>query len=128
MAVAPVVTNTQAVVTVSGDYDKLKAFFDGIQHMPLFSSIKTLEITSLEKIITDPNITATKKPEFVISAKLALDFGYLNRVQIDSNNLKDFQPTIDSKTLQSLGEYTAKPMPVISTGDIVVGVNNPFMP
>ncbi len=129
LAVVPVVANTQAVVTVSGDYNKLKAFFDGIQHMPLFNSVKSLEITSLEKTLTDPNATAVKTPEFIISAKLTLDFGHLNRVQIDNNNLKSFQPEIDSKTLQNLGAYIAtKDVPAINTSDITTGVSNPFLP
>ena len=69
------------------------------------------------------------KKSWFISAKLTLDFGHLNRVQIDNNNLKSFQPEIDSKTLQNLGAYIAtKDVPAINTSDITTGVSNPFLP
>ncbi len=124
-AIAPVVANTQATVTVAGDYDNLKVFFDGIQRMPLFNSVKSLEITSAEKKSTDP---AVKKVEYVIAAKLVIDFGYLSQVNVDNSSLKIFEPTIDTKVLDSLAEYTTKTIPNIETGDSVVGVANPFLP
>jgi Tfp pilus assembly protein PilO len=125
MAVAPVVSNIQTVVSVEGDYDKLKAFFNGVQRMPLFNSIKTLDIVSTEKIQTDP---AVKKVEYVITAKLAIDFGYLGRLQADNNNLKNIEPIIDSKTLDGLDAYTTKTIPEINTNNMVVGSSNPFLP
>jgi hypothetical protein len=125
VAIAPVVANTQATVTVAGDYDNLKVFFDGIRRMPLFNSIKSLEIISAEKNSTDP---AVKKVEYVIAAKLVIDFGYLSQVKVDNNSLKIFEPTIDTKVLDSLVEYTTKTIPNIETGDSVVGVVNPFLP
>jgi len=131
LALVPTVTNTQAIVTVTGEYEKLKAFFDGVQHMPLFNLVKSLDITSVEKASMDPMV---KSSEFLITAKLTIDFGQLKLVKIDSNGLKNFEPIVDEKTLQVLSEYTTKTAAGIKASDpaatvtATAGSKNPFLP
>ncbi len=125
-----IIQNTQAVITVDGDYDKLKTFFNGIQHIPLFNSIKSLNIATVEKTTSsDSAATSTtgSQSTTTITAKITVDFGYLKQVKADDKKLADFHPEIDNATIQKLKDYTAGNVPKINMSGISAGSNNPFL-
>jgi len=126
-----VLQSTQITIKVGGDYDKLKLFFSGIQHMPLLNSIKSLNIVSKDKA-KDKNNSSTpavdEKVQTSIEAELVVDFGYLNQARTDESKLASFKAEIDDKTIQDLKEYTSGVIPKINTSDIATGRSNPFLP
>ena len=126
-----VLQSTQITIKVGGDYDKLKLFFSGIQHMPLLNSIKSLNIVSKDKA-KDKNNSSTpavdEKVQTSIEAELVVDFGYLKQARTDESKLASFKAEIDDKTIQDLKEYTSGVIPKINTSDIATGRSNPFLP
>ncbi|NTV40944.1 MAG: hypothetical protein HGA61_01585 [Candidatus Moranbacteria bacterium] len=117
---------TQAVVTISGDYEKLKIFFGGVQHMPLFNSIKTLNITSVEKTGTG-ELASAEGAVRTITAEIVVDFSHLEPVKASNSELVDFKPEIDEKTVQALENYVSRSVSEIKIDDIAVGSGNPFV-
>ncbi len=124
-----VIRNIQATIMVEGDYDKLKTFINGIQHIQLYNSIKSLNIATIEKATnnTDPSVVAVSSAT-TIAVKLIVDFGYLKQNKIDDKKLTSFKPDIDNQTIQNLKAYIQGSVPKINTAGLNIGSNNPFLP
>lgn len=131
-SVVDVVQSTQAKIIVNGDYEKLKIFFKGVQHLPLLNSVKSLNITlNSNKPAVDgtTGVARANQATTPITAEMVVDFGYLKQVKADKKELADFNPEIDSKTVQALQEYISADIPpVVSTTGVLMGSNNPFLP
>ncbi len=116
------IKTTEATIEVVGDYDKLKIFFNGIQHMSLLNSIKSLSVTSKE----DPEQNSANS----LSAKLVVDFGYLSLIKADNQKLANFQgeSAVSLEAVKKLKEYTSKVVPEIKAGELTSSRTNPFRP
>ena len=113
------VQTTQATVTVKGDYEKIKNFINGVQHMPLMNSIKSLNITAVEGTETEPAS---------LTAVLVIDFSYLKSIKADNAKLANFKPEIDNTSVESLKSYISKSVPKINAAEVGSGRTNPFLP
>ncbi len=129
------IQSTQATVVVEGDYDKLKIFFHDVQHVSLFNSIVSLNITSVEKNASTADASVgqgatvtTGQTSSTIVAKLVINFGYLKLIKADDKRLSNFKPEIDSAVIQSLKGYVSGTSPKVSTTGVVMGSSNPFLP
>ena len=122
-----VVKSTNAAITVDGDYDKLKIFFDAMQHVPLLNSVESLNISSKEKSAAAGQ-DAQPQSATTIVARLVINFGYLEQIRADDKKLADFNPEIDNATIQKLKDYTAGHVSKIDMSSVSVGSNNPFLP
>lgn len=122
--VVDAIQNTQATISISGDYANLKKFFGAIQHMPLFNSVESLRIATIEEPKTDANLPA----KTIITAEMVVDFGYLKQVRADGKKLAELNVQIDNGTLEQLNKYISASIPEIGVDGVNIGSNNPFLP
>lgn len=111
-------------IGVQGDYGKLKIFFNSIQHLPIFNSLKALNIVVVEKAasseVNSPKI-------YTLAAKLTVNFGYLKKVKAGPQKMANFSPTIDEETIGVLKAYISQDIPALVLDPAMVGVENPFL-
>lgn len=125
------VQNVEVTISVTGDYEKMRMFFKNIQHMPIYNSIKSLQITSAsvkdQKNDAVP-AQAAASSSTGISANLIVNFGFLDQVRADNQKLAGFKAEIDEKTIQDLRAYVLQNIPEVGDSGVTTkGVNNPFL-
>jgi hypothetical protein len=108
-------------VSVSGDYNSINMFLDEVQSLPLFNSIKTLDISS-QKDNTGANAAGK------LLAKIVVDFGYLKSSAVDNQKILSFKPVLDNDTIAALKQYVSQKTPALATDDPNKGKTNPFTP
>ncbi|MEI7621115.1 MAG: type 4a pilus biogenesis protein PilO [Candidatus Moraniibacteriota bacterium] len=124
-----IIQNIPVSISVQGDYDKLKNFFNAVQHLPILNSLKTLTITVDEKTSSDNTSNSTKT--FTLEAKLTVDFGYLKKVKASAEKMASFDAKIDEKVINDLKAYISQDVPALTLDPVAIGAvgsNNPFLP
>ena len=119
--------NIQAIITVEGEYDKLRAFFNKVERVPLFNSIKSLKVYTTDGVASANPAAAGQTTATKISAKLVVNFAYLGQIKADDKKIAVFNPEIDNATIQKLKEYINGNVPKINVNDITAGSDNPFL-
>jgi len=121
---------SEATVSISGDYEKIKLFIDQLQKMSLFNDIKSLTISNQEKSSANTN-GAGSSVSSDLSADIVIDFGYLPSSVLDNNKITNFKSEIDEDTISVLKQYISQ-----KTESAAAAINNignkgkanPFLP
>jgi hypothetical protein len=123
-AAIPVRTIT-ARFSLVGDYDKIRIFLDGLAHMPIFNTIKSLEI--MKQLVTKTDGTTITGTNLL--ATINVDFGYQDILKIKPGSLATFSPELDNDTISVLQKYVSiKSSQSIDNGSgSISGKTNPFM-
>lgn len=109
---------SEARITVNGEYDKLRIYFDQLERMPLYKTIKSLDIK--QAAAQDGGTSST------LSADLVVDFGYIAPVKVNSAKLEAFKPGLDMGTISDLKNFTSQKIPAVNASG--AGKTNPFLP
>lgn len=107
-------------VSINGDYPKIRSFLDQVHFLPLFNSIKSLDIYKREK---GQNETAS--PNDLI-ADIVISFAYMEQLKPSEEEKSAFipEPETYSTTVATLKAYVSQKTP-----DVVYekkGKDNPF--
>lgn len=126
------VKTTQASISVSGDYDKIRLFLDQVQKMSLLNSVKSITITSQpasEKAASTSTEGATEAaPSNSLSLDMVVDFGWMSPVQIDSQKVANFKSGLDNTTIAVVKKYVSQKTPTVDRFGDRDGKRNPFLP
>lgn len=128
-AVAGGVDNTNVIQTVPvkisliGNYEKMRIFFDNLQRMPIFNSIKSINIT---KQVTTPVDDANIGVSDYLSVIVDVDFGYLRPMTINSQQIVGFKVGLDNGTVDVLKKYISQKAQPVGSGNDPKGKTNPF--
>ena len=101
---------SEVTIKIIGDYEKMQIFFDQLQKMALMNNIKSLKIYKEEnfnKSASSPNTNEANSDNKITSllAEIVMDFGYLEKVKINENELEQFQDTLDESIVKALTGY-----------------------
>ena len=117
------VQKTTVTLSIGGEYDKLRVFLDGVAHMPLYNSIKSLEITKPEAKDKDGKTIESS----ALLASVVVDFGYMNKATVDDASAAKFKPGLDDKMIEAVKKYISikSMMSGVEVGN--KGKSNPFV-
>lgn len=111
---------TEANMTVSGDYAKIKIFLGQIQRMQLFNNVKSISISKPQT--GEPNSSSN------LLADVVMDFGHMEMLRVGNQTALNFSNDIDSETILALKKFISeKSTSVLSTSQ-AQGKANPFQP
>lgn len=127
---------SEATITISGEYDKIKLFVDSLQHIPIYNSLKSLSISNLptgsSATSGDQGVNQNNdvQKNSTLYANIVLDFGYMSPAKASVVNADKFNPAIDNETVKALQSYVSKDA-VVSGNRTINAVNggksNPFL-
>ena len=121
---------SEATISISGDYEKIKLFIDQLQKIALLNDIKSLTISNQKESSNTANSTDTSISS-TLSADMIVDFGYMHFFSLNNNKITNFKPEIDNDTISALKQYILQKTEstsamISSTGN--KGKANPFLP
>ena len=126
---------TEATISVSGNYDKIRLFVDELQRMPILNVVKSLNISSqisaapaATPASTTPASSDQKVDPSILSANLVVDFGYMNPIRIDNQKITNFQSSLDDATTNVVKSYISQKAPAVDNSGDSSGKSNPFLP
>ncbi|KKP97471.1 MAG: hypothetical protein US25_C0002G0016 [Candidatus Moranbacteria bacterium GW2011_GWE1_36_7] len=116
--------STTVSVSVSGEYEKIRMFLNGLAHAPMFNKIKSLEISKQADSETDGEKIESK----MLLATITVEFGHLGVAKATSAKLDNFKPEVDTASIEVLQKYVSlKSQPASEEGG-PRGKQNPFLP
>lgn len=116
------IQNTSVKIAIAGDYEKIKIFLDSLQRMPIFNTVKSVNITKEKNAGTDPAVDVSLS----LSADIIVDFGYLSVAKVNSQQLENFKPELDNDTILALNKYISQKSQSTVISDDRKGKLNPF--
>lgn len=116
------VKNIPVKISVNGEYDKIRRFLDGVEHMPIFSKIKTIKITKQKAEKKEGEEQQTNS----LVAEIDVDFGYMGPAVVDGNAAAKFNPELDTETMEALKQYISQKSQFVENPNEQKGKTNPF--
>ena len=127
---ADVLQFSEATISISGDYEKIKLFINQLQKIALFNNIKSLVISNKEK--SSSNTTdANSSSSSTLFADMVVNFGYLSSSELNNNKITNLKPELDSDTIGVLKQYISQKTESMASMISNVGNKgkaNPFLP
>ncbi len=123
---------SEFLISITGDYGKIRLFLDQLQKMTLFNSIKSLTIANQISSSKNVNADGTSVNSTDLVADLIVDFGYLPKsADSGDNKIAEFKSELDKTTIDTLKQYVSQKTAGIAAagsygGD--KGRTNPFLP
>ena len=116
------VQTTSAKISLIGDYAKIRIFLDSLQRMPIFNTIKSVDITKQKSDNKDAGTS-----DSALSVDINVDFGYMDVAKVDSQRIENFNAGLDSQTIDSLKKYISQKSQSIGSDSDAKGKANPFL-
>ncbi|MDD5397402.1 MAG: hypothetical protein PHW24_05120, partial [Candidatus Moranbacteria bacterium] len=121
---ASLVKTTSAKISLVGNYEKIRIFLDGLAHMPIFNTVKSLDIT---KQIPEKK-DGVAVDDGTLTAIIVVDFGYEDAAKLAAGSVTNFNPKLDDETINTLQQYiSTKSQLSNDNGGSAKGKSNPFM-
>jgi hypothetical protein len=97
--------NLTMKISVVGEYAKVKAFVDGLQHMPVINSIASIDISKKTAEQQDQN---TANPSLIVD--ITADFGYMPFAKVNRQQIEKIKNglSIDTGVIDTLSTYRLK--------------------
>lgn len=120
---------SEATILIIGEYEKIQTFFDKLQTIPMFHSIKSLTIENKEEKTDNDKILEAEDVPSVdslksLSVNAVVKFGFLEYSDADSQ-IDKFKPSLDTETISTLKAYLS-PKDASIVGEKEKGKKNPF--
>ncbi|EKD46738.1 MAG: hypothetical protein ACD_67C00088G0001 [uncultured bacterium] len=123
-AVGSATRSTSAMISISGEYDKIRVFLNGLHRLPIFSTVKSLVITKQQ---TEKSEGESSSSENILLANVDVDFGYMNVSKVSGQEVAKFNPeNIDNEIVDVLKKYTSQKAPSLEIDGGAKGKSNPF--
>lgn len=130
--------STSVKIALFGDYAKIRIFLDSLQRMPVFNTIKSINIekqVAKEKITeTGEVVAATESTNAGLLVNIDVDFGYLNTAKADNKQVELFKNGIDNEVVSVLQSYISQKSQLVDDSANVdggssssKGKKNPFL-
>jgi Tfp pilus assembly protein PilO len=125
-----IVNDTVSLQTVSaklsliGEYEKIRIFLDSLQRMPIFNTIKSLNIKKQEIKTVD---AAEEVNSSTLVVDVDVDFGYLAVSKINNQQVDDFEIDVDKQIVDALKDYISEKSQMPAGDDGAKGKTNPFL-
>jgi hypothetical protein len=111
-------------ISLGGEYEKIKLFLDGLQHMPLLNVITSLDISKQKEEKVDGVVVSSRN----LLAVVAVNFSYMpvKNVNIaDAQNIKSTD--VDNGNIEILKKYITKNSQSLDMSGTDKGKENPFI-
>jgi len=109
-------------ISLVGDYDKIRIFLDNLQRMPVFNTIKSVNIVKQKDEAATAETSAT-----ILLADIDVNFGYLGLAKVDSQQVEKINEGLDDETISTLKMYVSQKSQTIGDNTVVKGKINPFV-
>lgn len=125
--------SSKTTIKILGNYENIQLFIDQLQRMALINNLKSLTI-SKQNDNSSAEKTSGSDSEASQATNLAvdiiIDFGYLEQVKVNEDNLAKFDNNIDDSIIKVLENYTSRKMVTAlpSPKGVADGKPNPFFP
>lgn len=106
-------------VVISGDYAKMKLFFEQVQRLPYFNSINTL------RMYTEENRNSEVPGQGPLMADIIIDFGYVEKIDVSIQEISSFNVELDQSAVSTLKAYIS-PKTSELIYEVPSGKENPF--
>lgn len=118
---------SSAKISLIGDYEKIRIFFDNLQRMPIFNVIKSVKIAR-QTSVSDAGDEAVAN-DFKLAVEAVVDFGYLSVAKVNNKQVEKFNANIDNETMNSLTKYISQKSQLVEDNNAETsnkGKANPF--
>lgn len=114
-------------ISISGDYGKIKIFFDNLQRMSILNTVKSVVITkqSEEKSSGVENQEASSGDTLLATA--VVDFGYMFTEKLNNQKVDSFKQYIDNETIDVLKGFVSQKGQLVDVSSDAKGKSNPFI-
>jgi len=122
--------SSKTTIKVLGDYENIQLFLGQLQRMALINNLKSINISKQTENAPASSSEGETNQSTKLVAEIAMDFGYLEQVKVNADNLAKFEATLDDNVVKVLSNYTSRKMvsALPSSSDIAEGKVNPFFP
>jgi len=119
---------SEATISVTGEYAKIKLFIEQLQHVPMLNDVKkvTISPTPVERGKEDVKVDPSK-----LFANIVIDFGWMKMKKMDNQKIANFVAGVDVQTADTLKKFvskkTAAPGALAENAGDNKGKSNPFL-
>lgn len=111
-------------ISVGGEYDRIKLFLDGLQHIPILNVVTALDISKQKEEKVDDVIVSTKN----LLAVISVDFIYLPVTGVGIADAQNIETSdLNDGTVEILKKYISQNSQSLDMGNIEKGKENPFI-
>lgn len=122
---------TEAAISVTGDYDKVRLFLDQMEKFPVLNFVKSLDISKQElpaSVASSEDAEVKAEDPGILSVNLVVDFGWMNPVQVDNQKIAKVKTGLDSNAISAVRQYISQKAPTADRFGDNNGKRNPFLP
>ncbi|EKE19323.1 MAG: hypothetical protein ACD_9C00051G0013 [uncultured bacterium] len=111
-------------ISISGEYEKIKVFLNGLQHMPIFNVVRSVDISKQK----EEKVEGVAVSSGNLLADISVDFGYMPVAKVGITDAQSIKSSdVSNATVEVLKKYISQKAQSLEVTGEEKGKTNPFL-